>query len=284
MIILAPVRNGIDKGLFDLWPKNLDNTNKRLRSAEGVVTCYCFCMLVYFAAMFAWAVWSDTLINASDPMSALLILPILAFPVVGLYFFIRIKMGKNNFPLKEISVAFWLTAIGGAVAQTMLILFIFTFSSHGASGSEDELKMFCLYVFFGIIALGAIQFFSGSVIATMARSQLPIEKFIFPAVVLIILPLIIPPAGAKIALTALQMMSAGGRSCVILTLAEKNITPGYQDIFIDSHQSGKLRILFEADGIYRMQKYHPPFQKTTSEKIYFIPLSTIASMDSCAGD
>jgi len=277
MILFVSLENNNKKSIIDLWPENLSNTKKTSHGAEFFVTFYCFFMLVYFAAIFALAVWLDLSVSANSPISTLLVLLILAVPVVSFYFLIRKKIGKNVLPLKIVSGNFWVTSILGAAAQIMLMIFVLTLSTRGASGSEYELGMFCLYAFLGIMTLGIVQFFAGSVTASIARSRPPMQKIIFSAAILIILPLMIPSVGAKITSAAFQRIGAGGRSCVILTWAGKDIAPGYEKISTASYyQSKPLRIVLEADGIYRVREY-----EEISREIYFIPLSAIASMHDC---
>jgi len=272
LMLLTPIKNS--SSIFDLWQETRGSTRKIRHGAEFFVARYCCFMFVYFAAIFALIVWRDLPINTSSPISILFGLCVLVAPVMRFYFRIRKKI--ESIPLKDVSVVFWLTSIGGSITQAMLMLCILILSGRGASGSEYEVRIFFLYALLGVIALVVVQFFAGAITTAIARSRPSMEKVTLSAAIIIALPLMIPPVGAKITSTAFQMIGAGGRSCVILTWAEKDITSGYRDIFVGSRQSKELRIVFEADGIYRVRK-----RQADSAKIYFIPVSAIASVDDC---
>jgi len=277
-LLLTPIKKNNQEKLIDLWPEYPSNTKNRIRGAEFAVTRYLFFTLCYFSiTIFAIMFFLDPAkIPANGVLNNACIVLFLAVPVLGLYCFIKRKLARHHIALRETSGMFWIIAVGSVLVQFLLMIGIVTLSGRGATGSEHEWVIFILYVLIAMCALWVFQYSTGSALVSITRSSQSIERLILSAIILITLPLIIPQTGAKIASTALQIISAGGRSCVILTWADKNITLGYQEISITSHKSKPLRSLFEVDDIYRLREY-----QTTSEKVYFIPLSVIASMEDC---
>jgi len=274
-LLLAPIKKNSHERLIDLWPNQQDNTQKKIHSAEFAVTRYLFIMLVYFLVMSAIMTYLDKFnFSFSSVWTNGLIFSVV--PIAVYYFFIKIKLTQHHITIKETSEGFWIAAAGSMLVQFVLMTGIVLLSGRGASGSENEWRFFTLYALLAMFALWVVKYFSGSVLVAIARSRPSISRLVSSAIVLITLPLIVPQTGVWLAATAFQMIGAGGRSCIILTWAEKNIAPGYQDIFTSTRQSEPLRIIFEDDGVYRIRK-HP----ADSRKIYFIPLSAIASIDDC---
>jgi hypothetical protein len=291
-VLIVPVWKDRSERLIDLLPQTQKSTKTMARPAERLVAGYWLGALVYFASIlgalasydiperFNFGVWNPIFLSVG-------ILAILVIPVGGFYLFIRYKLeqhGAKNVDepagtSRTISGNFLFISFFGALAQFILIIWILTWSGRGASGTQFQWMLFASYVCLAALALFCIQFIGGSVLTWLVLPQFSLKRVAIFMGTLVTLLLAFPQSGASLASAAFQLTGSGGRACVVLTWADGKADSGYAAITNkdDQNESKRLRIILEADGIYRVREVN----STSKRKIYLVPMSDIAAVDEC---
>jgi hypothetical protein len=195
--------------------------------------------------------------------------------VLWFYFWIRMRYRVN---IKHLSGDFWSAAFVSFWMQFVWVIFIVTMASRAAQGTEHKTLFLFLYWVLGVFALGFVQLVAATVIAASIQFKISLRKAVFIAAGFIALLGICPPTGAALAGLVFQLTASGGRSCAVLSWTDKTSDGIAREIRAPGNpaQSVPVRILLEADGVYRIHKNDDP-----SQKIYLVPTDRVVGIDSC---
>jgi hypothetical protein len=228
-----------------------------------------FIATVLVVPMFIASRWIE---DSPDFSATVLILLVLALTPLFIYF--AIKHLVRDLKIFDIVPDFWITTIIAILPQTLILAQLLTISAHHAEGSNVKVALFMLA---GALALTVLQIGGAWLLALLNHPGQSLKRIGCFVLVPIFLFGIYPASGAWLAGAVMQLTASGARACAVLTWAEPDSVVSAQ--VRDKRHPGssvRLRILTEADGQYLVRP-----EGETSKVVYFVPRTSVASINAC---
>jgi len=276
MMLFVSIKKGHAERLADLLLRKQDKRQENERRAIWIILRGWLGVIAWFAAVLGLLTWSipERWFSEGNPWLSVIVPVALVIAVLLFYFLVRrnwLKSGDGNeqaglLRMKDVSWDFWGMTFTGSVIQLLLMSLVASLSSRRAQGAEHELSAFITYWALGSIALGFVQLVGAKYLATLMRVGISFRKGAAIAAAVVLLLGFIPATGGALVGVAFQFTASGGRPCVVLSWAgdvEVKAFKRLQDPY-QLERSLPLRILLEADGIYRIRLRDEPAGKVFS--------------------